>query len=647
MKKKSASAKRKPKSTAAKKRIVKSSTLRNPSREKVQSFLRNEALSYLDDPNINSVGLGYKLKNGKPTKELAIQFTVDEKVPENTDALEALETEVIPKSFVIDGIEIKTDVIERKFEPKFIQIKETEKDTRKQRLSVVRPGISVSHINGTAGTLGCIVYDNDTYEPLILSNWHVLHGPEGKIGDLIAQPGPYDDNSGVQKNKIGRLLRSHLGVAGDCAVCSIEGRNSNPLIYELDLEPTGIGKTELGDKVIKSGRTTAVTYGIVRRIDVTTKINYGGSVGSCKIGGFEIGPDPSKPAEEDEISKGGDSGSVWMFRNGGKTTSIIAGLHFAGESGNSPDEHAIACNIHSVFSKLNIGLKKGSSNGTSSNGEKKVIKINDLRSGYNSGFLSKPVALPKLSNGLSNKVAKTYEGKSVLDYVHYSLVMNKERRMTFYTACNIDGTSLKKIPRGDKWMLDDRLDPKYQLGNDAYKDNKLDRGHMVRRLDTVWGNTQEAKYANDDTFYYTNSCPQHAKLNQRTWNDLEDYILDNAGVHDLRVSVFTGPVFQNDDIDYRDFKIPQEFWKVVVIVKEETDELSATAYIQSQTDYMDELEAFSYGEFRTYQVPIKKIEQKTSIKFGNLSDFDPIETQPQTLGSKPFILIDSLENIVI
>ena len=59
--------------------------------------------------------------------------------------------------------------------------------------------------------------------------------------------------------------------------------------------------------------------------------------------------------------------------------------------------------------------------------------------------------------------------------------------------------------------------------------------------------------------------------------NLEDYILANAEKHDLKVTVFTGPVFRSDDMVYRkEYRIPAEFWKVVAMVKEDGN-LSVTA----------------------------------------------------------------------
>ena len=54
-------------------------------------------------------------------------------------------------------------------------------------------GVSIGHYAVTAGTLGAVVFDNNTGEPLILSNNHVLaNSNQGAIGDAILQPGTTD-----------------------------------------------------------------------------------------------------------------------------------------------------------------------------------------------------------------------------------------------------------------------------------------------------------------------------------------------------------------------------------------------------------------------------------------------------------------------
>jgi endonuclease G len=239
--------------------------------------------------------------------------------------------------------------------------------------------------------------------------------------------------------------------------------------------------------------------------------------------------------------------------------------------------------------------------------------------GYDPRFLGPALDVPLPTSAAGQQLSQ------VLDYTHFSVQMNMDRKMAAYTAVNINGKRLLWLARGgEKWYMDPRVAD--QAGPELYSNNDLDRGHLVRRLDPVWGSDAEAEKANEDTFHYTNACPQHKDLNQKYWNDLEDYILDNAGASDLKVTVFTGPIFRPDDRDYRGYKLPREFWKVVAMVRKHDGKkaLSATAYLLSQANLLTDLE-FVYGQFRTYQVPVSHIQTLTGLDFGNLVDFDPKE----------------------
>ena len=330
-------------------------------------LVRRKAQHFLDTKGVTSVGVGYYVnkETGKETKELCIQFTVEEKA--GIENLEEKGLVKLPDSIEIEdenedeNQKVKVQVIERSYEPHVVILDESTqpqgaelKLRRRGRQDPIRPGISISHEDGTAGTLGAIVYDKQTGQPYILSNWHVLRGDTGRTGDRILQPGPFDGGN-PGKDLVGRLVRSHLGLAGDCAVSSIDDRSIDGTVLQLDVVPSPvIGMAELGDKVIKSGRTTGVTRGIVKRVGIVADISYSG-VGHKKIGAFEIHPDPQKyPAENEEISKGGDSGSVWMIAEG-EHKNVVVGLHFAGETDPDPNaEHALACNIHSVIEKLHV-----------------------------------------------------------------------------------------------------------------------------------------------------------------------------------------------------------------------------------------------------------------------------------------------------
>ncbi|MEK7530157.1 MAG: DNA/RNA non-specific endonuclease, partial [Patescibacteria group bacterium] len=269
--------------------------------ESLKQFIRRSGTSYLRHPSVTSIGIGYKIKGGKKKRDLCVQFTVGKKaVPQ---ALEAIGVPKLPEAIRIGGRMVPTDVIERNYDHHFKLIKNLAHaqslDERKSVVDPIRPGVSINNIVGTAGTAGCVVYDAATGAPYLLSNWHVLNGHSGKVGDPIVQPGPYDDDR-VQRNVVGKLVRSYVGIAGDGAIASIDGRRLETKIYKLDVAVNQIGEPELNDVVVKSGRTTEVTYGKVNRVHVITSIDYDG-IGSRDIGCFEIGPDENRPARNHQI----------------------------------------------------------------------------------------------------------------------------------------------------------------------------------------------------------------------------------------------------------------------------------------------------------------------------------------------------------
>lgn len=270
------------------------------------------------------------------------------------------------------------------------------------------------------------------------------------------------------------------------------------------------------------------------------------------------------------------------------------------------------------------------------------------REGYDAEFLgteTQLVPLPTLADDLVplaavNRLA-TSEPRYVLPYHHFSVVLNSERRLAFFTAVNIDGTSSVRLKRErDRWFLDPRVPADEQTGEDVYRDNPLDRGHLVRRLDPAWGSSRaDAKVCNDDTFHFTNCSPQHEDFNQSqtTWAGLEDYILENADNRDFRVSVFTGPVLAADDQQFEGVQLPRQFWKVAAMVKEGGN-LSATAYLLSQEELIKGLElvpeTFSYGAYKTYQVTVRRVEELTRLSFGALADADPLALQEAAAAPK-------------
>lgn len=222
--------------------------------------------------------------------------------------------------------------------------------------------------------------------------------------------------------------------------------------------------------------------------------------------------------------------------------------------------------------------------------------------GYDPDHLTVPLPMPAIG------------GATVpLDYVHFTVLLDRERRLARLTAVNIDGAALVDAAREDDWRLDPRVPDEWQAGAEVYARNDLDRGHLVRRRDPVWGD--DAGQANSDTFHYTNAAPQASGFNQskQLWVGLEDHVLAYAEAHDLRLSVFTAPVFGDEDPPYRGIRVPLRFFKIASWVRDGA--LRAAGFVLDQSAVLDrdELErgavqdAPDLGPYRTFQVPIADI----------------------------------------
>jgi len=272
------------------------------------------------------------------------------------------------------------------------------------------------------------------------------------------------------------------------------------------------------------------------------------------------------------------------------------------------------------------------------------------RTGYDEDFLGVKVPLPQpAQNGVETVV---------LPYTHFSVVFRPDRRLAAATAVAIDGTQLTNMDRDDNWRFDPRLPESQQTGHPVYQNNPLDKGHMVRRLDPVWGDRTEAAAANADTFHYTNAAPQMDILNQgkKLWLGLEDFLLGHAKLFARKLAVFTGPVLEDSDPAYRGIKVPLRFWKVAAFIQ--NGHLASTAYILDQTPdlsrdaaarAMAEAERAGdpppLGAFRTFQVPVADVADITGLNLGPLPDADLL---PQAVrAARRWTQLESYDDITL
>ena len=312
--------------------------------DKAQAVLASVQSDWLQRDGVTAVDLGFKWSDGQMTDQLSIRVHVAQKKTREqlTDA------DLFPKE--LDGIPV--DVIEATYNIQSVTESEWEdaqleaaKDGRGQRFAEVPLGVSIGSPRVTAGTLGAKVFDANTREEMILSNWHVMVGSlSAQAGDAVWQPGRMD--GGNQNDVVANITRWVLGPY-DAAVAKVA--EIRP-VFAQTLEDKPIEDTttpRLGMRVWKSGRTTGYTEGFIDGLMMTTSLNYREAGRHELHAVMRVVPRPGSPPGE--ISLGGDSGSVWVDEDSGKAV----GLHFAGEIGDAP-EYALANDINSVVAHLGV-----------------------------------------------------------------------------------------------------------------------------------------------------------------------------------------------------------------------------------------------------------------------------------------------------
>lgn len=336
---------------------------------------------------------------------------------------------------------------------------------------------------------------------------------------------------------------------------------------------------------------------------------------------------------------GGNSGSVVLDL----ATGQAVGLHFAGrflEANFAVPAKSIAVRLVRVGRRRFLAKtatatqpRPATPDGSDAPSAEGVPADYIGRKGYDAAFLGAGVDVP-LAEVTNHDDVLTFDADGSqaheLKYQHFSVVMSRSRRMCYLSAVNIDG-QLSRRGRRPGWRNDPRIPQRQQIRDECYGDApRFSRGHMTRREDPVWGEADQAALGNADSMHVTNAVPQMQPFNAGIWLALEDYALEHAREDSMRISVFTGPFLLADDPIRFEVQVPRSFWKVIAFIHDETNELCATGYTMSQEDFLRE-EEFVFGQHATTQTPIRTIEQRAGVSFGQLRSFDPLDTVDEAI----------------
>lgn len=252
----------------------------------------------------------------------------------------------------------------------------------------------------------------------------------------------------------------------------------------------------------------------------------------------------------------------------------------------------------------------------------KLLEANQIMfSGYDPEFLGSKVPLPSIPDEM---LGKTFQNGRPVDYLNYSLVLQTERRVALFTASNLDRQHLRVLPQAAVGFdLDPRVPADLQAQASWFQDNGLDRGHLVTRQEIAWGASLDAEaevaaaQLQSMVNVYTNITPQFDTLNRDVWVGLEQWVLTVFYKGADRVTIFSGPVLDENDPVIYGVQVPRHFWKVVVSGRlTRTRELAVEAFLIPQLQSDAKIErawTFSPDIFR---VRVEDLEKLTSLDFG-------------------------------
>lgn len=298
---------------------------------------------------VNGFAISLKKVGGRRTQQPCIVFYVSQKVSlRRLPVHNRIPKQInLPWEYSEDGVlEIVTDVVPATFQALAFTARE-------------RPcpgGISIGHVDITAGTLGCWVRDRVSGANVILSNNHVMaNSNHASLGDPILQPGPADGGVAPQ-DTIATLTRFKTIEFGsgatntvDAAIATLTG----PGIFKHSIKAIGddipkctrdIGVDDLGTAVHKSGRTSEHTQGTVESVNFTGTVKYGIFEKATFVDQIIV------EAPQGDFSAGGDSGSAVL-----DSQNCLVGLLFAGSEGQGGQPGSTIVNpIRQVFGQLDL-----------------------------------------------------------------------------------------------------------------------------------------------------------------------------------------------------------------------------------------------------------------------------------------------------
>lgn len=157
-----------------------------------------------------------------------------------------------------------------------------------------------------------------------------------------------------------------------------------------------------------------------------------------------------------------------------------------------------------------------------------------------------------------------------------------------------------------------------RVSHKDYSRSGYDRGHMAPNYVIA---SRYGQKAQKETFLMTNISPQKSRLNQKSWQRLEEVIANDFSQWYGGFWVVTGPIFDEypDTIKETQIAIPKAFYKILIKPSETPELIMALAFIFPQT-------ARPNASLMTFVTSIDEVEKQTGIDFFSALE-DDVETE--------------------
>lgn len=158
----------------------------------------------------------------------------------------------------------------------------------------------------------------------------------------------------------------------------------------------------------------------------------------------------------------------------------------------------------------------------------------------------------------------SYEAsEDVIFYTGFTSSYNHSTLIPNWVAYELTAAEVVKPSLGNRYFVQDTNVKGPQATFYDYKNNdNWDKGHMVPKADLKWSNK-----AYEESFFFTNVCPQNRTLNNGAWKTVENKVRDMAEKYG-QIYVVCGPVFisnQYGTLGENKVAIPDAFFKALLL----------------------------------------------------------------------------------